>query len=294
MSAVEPEEAQKTGIVVVVYNVDCKGSTKSYGSRLRQVLPIRFGSIHFCLNDEREYERMHLPIRSLGSDARSRYRKHFGTSIQLCRHHALELAMPLPHTRSHFLTTGTNEDCLEKLAAYGIPRGTLPIQSDGTVLLGEQQKWMNMRRKLDAEKLLERQSSLKIDALQSKPKSAQTSPTIQPLSIESQSKFINPQTVDSLVPSPADILFGRGRKVRDHPGNARFLQLIDHYMANYEKNGRVDKACIAEILVRMIKDAGCRFLKKDQNDAWGEVEDSEARKKVAHAFRNRRKFHGYA
>eukprot|EP00980_Cylindrotheca_fusiformis_P015325 scaffold4282_cov112-Cylindrotheca_fusiformis.AAC.8 len=152
---------------------------------------------------------------------------------------------------------------------------------------------MDRRRRLDAEKLLKRQSSLKVDALQGKPKSAQRSPTTQPLSIESQSKIVNPQIVGSLAPSPGDILFGRGRKVRDHPGNARFLQLIDHYMVKYETAGRVDKACIAEILVRMIKDAGCRFLKKDQNDAWGEVDDSEARKKVAHAFRNRRKLHGY-
>eukprot|EP00980_Cylindrotheca_fusiformis_P015320 scaffold4282_cov112-Cylindrotheca_fusiformis.AAC.3 len=150
---------------------------------------------------------------------------------------------------------------------------------------------MDRRRQLDAEKLLKRLSSLKLDAFQGKPKSAPTSPAIQPLSIESQIEFINPHIGGSLVPSPGDILFGRGRKVRDHPGNARFLQLIDHYMTNYEKAGRVDKACIAEILVRMIKDTGCRFLKKDQNDAWGEVEDSEARKKVAHAFRNRRKLH---
>eukprot|EP00980_Cylindrotheca_fusiformis_P015327 scaffold4282_cov112-Cylindrotheca_fusiformis.AAC.10 len=187
---------------------------------------------------------------------------------------------------------GSNGECLEKLAAFGIPRGTLPIQSDGTVLLDEHQNWMNRRRQLDAEKLLKRQS-FKVDAFQGKPKSAQSSPTIQPLSIESQSKFINPQIDGSLAASPGDILFGRGRKVRDHPGNARFLQLIDHYMTKYEKAGRVDKACIAEIIVRMIKDAGCRFLKKDQNDAWGEVDDSEARKKVAHAFRNRRKLHGY-
>lgn len=175
---------------------------------------------------------------------------------------------------------GSNEECFEKLAAFGIPRGTVPVQSDGTILLEQHTTWTNKRRQLEAARAAAPSPIMTV-------KRPVESPPI------SDSDPMNIDTRGGVVPSPGDILFGRGRKVRNHPGNARFLQLIDHYMKKYEKTGRVDKACIAEIIVRMIKDAECRFLKKDSHDVWGEVDDSDARKKVAHAFRNRRKLHGY-
>lgn len=256
----ESEEAQKTGVVIIVYTVDCKGSTNSYGSRLRKSLPLRFGSIHFCLNDEREYKQITQPIGLLDSNARSRYRPHFGSG----------------------------EECQDKMSAYGIPKGILPITPDGAIQTEEHMAWLNQRRQLEQQRhqrqqRQQQQQCMKagraIQRVDSPPPSSDTSST--------------GMSSKGLLPTPGDILFGRGRKVRDHPGNARFLNLVDHYMAKYESAGRVDKACIAEIIVRMIKDAGCRFLKKDELEVWGEVADSEARKKVAHAFRNRRKLHGY-
>jgi hypothetical protein len=174
-------------------------------------------------------------------------------------------------------TVGSHEECFEKLAAFGIPRGTVPIQSDGTISLEQHAAWTNRRRQLECAKAVAPPPAITIK------RQVETPPPSEATNSETR----------GVVPSPGDILFGRGRKVRNHPGNARFLQLIDHYMIKYETTGRVDKACIAEIIVRMIKDAACRFLKKDQGNVWGEVDDSEARKKVAHAFRNRRKLHGY-
>ncbi|CAJ1941327.1 unnamed protein product [Cylindrotheca closterium] len=251
----ESEEAQKTGVVIIVYAVDCQGSTNSYGSRLRKSLPLRFGSIHFCLNDEREYERITRPMGSLDSNARSRYRPHFGS----------------------------RKECEDKMSAFGIPKGILPIAEDGTILTEDHSAWVNRRRQMEEQRYqqLQRRNGgnngrKRVDS--------------PPPSSDNDSTGMPP---NGLRPTPGDILFGRGRKVRDHAGNARFLNLVDHYMAKYELAGRVDKACIAEIIVRMIKDAGCRFLKKDEQELWGEVADSEARKKVAHAFRNRRKLHGY-
>ena len=73
----------------------------------------------------------------------------------------------------------------------------------------------------------------------------------------------------------------------------RFRHVVDIYMNEYEGAGRLEKTCIAEVIVRMVKDANGRFLKRDQGGVWEEVPDNEARKKVAHAFRNRRKLHGY-
>jgi len=247
----ESEEIQKTGVVVIIYTVDCQGSTNSYGSRLRKSLPVKLASIHFCLNDEREYERITRPMGSLDPNARSRFRPHFGSHLE----------------------------CQEKMSAFGIPKGILPITSDGTILIKEHTAWLNRRRQLEQQ----RQQQCINAGCNGRAMRQLESPT--PSSDISSTGIVN----DGENPAPGDILFGRGRKVRDHPGNAQFLNLVDQYMAKYESAGRVDKACIAEIIVRMIKDAGCKFLKKDEQEVWREVADSEARKKVAHAFRNLRR-----
>lgn len=57
----------------------------------------------------------------------------------------------------------------------------------------------------------------------------------------------------------------------------------------------MEKASIAEMIVDMVKNAGGRFLKADDegSEKWEEVDDNTARKKVAHTFRNRRKFHTF-
>jgi hypothetical protein len=86
--------------------------------------------------------------------------------------------------------------------------------------------------------------------------------------------------------------FGRGKKVVKHPGNAWFRDLVDHAMVKYEACTRMEKAKLAEMIVNMVLDAGGRFLKQEENgDLWEEVDGRSARKKVAHTFRNRRKFH---
>jgi hypothetical protein len=63
-------------------------------------------------------------------------------------------------------------------------------------------------------------------------------------------------------------------------------------MLKYEACTRIEKAQIAEMIVNMVTDAGGRFLKpEDEGDVWEEVDGHSARNKVAHTFRNRRKFH---
>jgi hypothetical protein len=86
---------------------------------------------------------------------------------------------------------------------------------------------------------------------------------------------------------PADVLFGRG-KIVEHPGNVRFRQLVDYYTDKYEISGKMEKTCIAEIVIQMVKENSGRFLKRDNAGDWVEVDHATARNKVAHAFRNRR------
>ena len=64
----------------------------------------------------------------------------------------------------------------------------------------------------------------------------------------------------------------------------------DTYAKVYDQASRNEKTLMAEWIVKQMRSSVGRFLKhNDDIDCWEEVDDLEARKKVAHAFRNRRK-----
>jgi hypothetical protein len=63
------------------------------------------------------------------------------------------------------------------------------------------------------------------------------------------------------------------------------MKFIDQY------NGavRMEKCCVAESILGIVKHSNARFLKKNSEGAWEEVDEVTAREKVAHTFRNLRK-----
>lgn len=78
----------------------------------------------------------------------------------------------------------------------------------------------------------------------------------------------------------------------EHPGNVRFRSIVGLQMDEYEMATRLEKSLITEKIVQAIRDSDGRFLKRDDGGEWEEVDQETARKKVGHAFRNRRKFNG--
>jgi hypothetical protein len=91
------------------------------------------------------------------------------------------------------------------------------------------------------------------------------------------------------VPKSTDILFGRGRAVRKHPGNVRFGLLVESYMDRYdglELQG--EKKVFTEEAVLEIKSSGGRFLKQEAAGIWQEVDDELAREKIGHTLRSLR------
>lgn len=88
---------------------------------------------------------------------------------------------------------------------------------------------------------------------------------------------------------PNDVLFGRGKTVVEHVGNLRFRNIVGMQMDAYEAANRLEKTYITEQIVEAIMSSDGRFLKRDDGGDWEEVDHETARKKVAHAFRNRRK-----
>ena len=91
----------------------------------------------------------------------------------------------------------------------------------------------------------------------------------------------------TLVPGPMDLLLGRGRHGKNTLGNLRFRSLLEEYRSQYESCSKFDKTILAQSILTILKESGCRFL-KSTNQGWIQVEDDVVREKISHAFRNLR------
>lgn len=88
--------------------------------------------------------------------------------------------------------------------------------------------------------------------------------------------------------SSKDVLFGRGKHHRDHPGNAQMRNLTRaFYPAYIACQDRDEKTHITKCIVDSIRLHGGRFLKYDkEGQCWVVVSEEEARQKVSHAIRD--------
>ncbi|CAJ1934540.1 unnamed protein product [Cylindrotheca closterium] len=86
----------------------------------------------------------------------------------------------------------------------------------------------------------------------------------------------------------ADVLSGRGGGTNVHPGNRTFRDLINTHRREYLKAKKNDKPAISRAIVKIIRDTGGRFLKKDgKSNMWVEIGDTLAREKTSQALRQR-------
>ena len=85
-----------------------------------------------------------------------------------------------------------------------------------------------------------------------------------------------------------DVLSGRGGGTNVHPGNRNFRELINKNRRAYLKARKNDKPAISRAIVRSIREANGRFLKKDEKSGmWLEIGDDAAREKTSQALRQR-------
>jgi len=176
------------------------------------------------------------------------------------------------------------------LISFGIPRSAIPVDANGKPYAHEHFQWVERRLEMEREA---RQAPLRAQTILDQ---ARICPSPGPPSLSSPSTNSMESSMSAgcdFEIHPHDVLFGRGKYVVDHPGNMKFRRLVDVYMHKYEEAERLEKTCIAEAIVQMIQESNGRFLKKEPGSDWEEVDGPAARKKVAHAFRNRRKLHGY-
>jgi hypothetical protein len=139
--------------------------------------------------------------------------------------------------------------------SFGIPMQAIPVNSEGVMRVKEHSKWIQNRRKHEM--------------------------LIQRLDSSSTSVIV--------IPSHADVLFGKGKVFQLHMGNMKLSTILEERGADYFNAKRNKKAAIAmAVVVGMKNEKNTRFLRQDNDGLWVEVDDKTAADKVGHGFRNRK------
>jgi hypothetical protein len=140
-------------------------------------------------------------------------------------------------------------ECIYELMTFGIPTKVLPFNVDGEISLENHHMWIERQRILEGGDV---------------------------------------DTKRGIIPGPCDVLLGRQKIAQENVGNVRYHFVIDTHIDQFESSSVREKTTMTREIVQEIKAAGGRFLKLD-DAGWVEVSDEDARKKVASAFRSKRK-----
>jgi hypothetical protein len=96
-------------------------------------------------------------------------------------------------------------------------------------------------------------------------------------------------------PKPNDVVLGRGKPFQDHPGNQHMADMVNEKWESYQNSTLKGKMDLTMQIVETIKGQGYKFLRRLDKDmardvpadyGWIVVDDSKAREKVSHGFRN--------
>lgn len=103
-----------------------------------------------------------------------------------------------------------------------------------------------------------------------------------------QTQEENKSTVSAVViPRRFDVLFGKSKRAREHPGTIRCQYLVEMMRDRYEQASRQEKTIVADQIIAAIRESQGRFLKCEKG-LWVEVEHSIGREKISHWFRHMR------
>lgn len=93
----------------------------------------------------------------------------------------------------------------------------------------------------------------------------------------------------AICPQDADVLFGRRRSYRLHPGNILLRRLCDDHLVLFDSLVKGGKNELTKVLLDRMLSGGGRFIKYDAKlKCWVNVTTEEARIKIAHRFRDAR------
>lgn len=83
-----------------------------------------------------------------------------------------------------------------------------------------------------------------------------------------------------------DVLCGRGGATNTNEGNKRFRGIVADHQPKYLQARKKDKAAIARSIVRIVREKGGRFLKRNNSTGvWNDIGDKQASSKTSQALR---------
>jgi len=224
------------------------------------IIPVRVCAVHACLPNKPLAKAIHSLITA--ASLMSRF---------------------LPRTKFHF---GDPVELRYQLQGYGIPTDNIPSTDTGNVKSVNLKSWIKMRAHLEWQ-VEQYRASLESDGGD---ESIRRSSSSQ-LGIPPYAYIIE-------CPRSNDVTFRRGKSMMHHPGNAKFLNLIEHWIYEHTIDPRTPPFRRTEIekeLIQTIRDDGGRFLKWEIDKCWwvdmsaGANGEKEIQSKVHYAFRDFRK-----
>ena len=254
MAALKDEETQQTGTVIIWYGVGHQIGTQGRSVAQSNLfkLPNRVVAFHCC----KDSALMDHAIRLVWNILESKF---------LCR------------VRLH---SGSHVECIYTLMTFGIPRDAIPIADDGTLSLTGHHKIMESLRRRECTTPGRAQSCPTSRAFEHTEQEEGSAATIVATSEEDRNQI--------LIPSPLDIIAGRGRHAKTCMGALRLQNMLAEYRNQYDNAScRAEKTDITQLILNKLKDSGCRFLISGQS-GYTICDDERARNKIAHAFRNLR------
>lgn len=142
--------------------------------------------------------------------------------------------------------------------SYGIPKAILPIDEDtGKVEVEDFRSWL-----LSLQEYEKDEDDMELDA---------------------PSTVVSQEIIE--IPAENDVLLGRGKIVEESTGNLLLKKIIGKNSVRYENASRFEKMAVSQAVYLRMKQSGSRFLKRE-GTYWVEVDESVAREKIAHGFRN--------
>lgn len=274
------EAVQLKGLVMIYYDRSGKVG-RGFMDNIRAVkayrisVPVLYSGIHVCFQRERQpwNERFFVA----GMNVLSRYAR--------------------ARTRVH---SGSDMEVQYSLRGYGIPIESFPFSTDGNIRTDILNAWFfkhlteeGIRDEGDFETTL----GLFHHADQAITTSVENDDMMSSLSLDHENAFIHvpefgigaentsssvlvPVNRVSIEPLPDDVLFGRGVRVMQHPGNIKFREFLERYQGEYDDAKRSKRRMVAIEVVRVLRCQGVRFLERNGDEDWAESSISEAEEKV--------------
>jgi hypothetical protein len=288
MAAMQDEMSQLRGAVLVWYGIGQGGifnRTPAYW-KLYSAMPLRHAGCHVCVDTSKLDPIRWVMTKALESMSLCRVRFHHGKSCSL----GGEINVTTIHTSirnkvANIILAGSHDECMYEMMTFGIPREAFPILGvDGTMDLSrhhkllESCKYIEKKGKRTEEPAVSRANSSSEDEQSKSSGSCSFSIT----TIKDEKNII------ILIPSPMDVLMGRGRQPGSRPGSLRMHHLLEENFDAYEADTD-QKTAITMNIIKEMKRSGCRFLRQlEEGGGYVEVDDSAVQSKLMHGFRSLR------